>query len=110
MAAWFPMKPSKITYCTALLLTFAVLSACSLLNSYQEEGTLVLPGLREPVTVVRDDKGMAYIYARNLEDAIMAQGFVTVQDRLFQMELTRLVATAGSASLQGMRQNPLRSG
>jgi penicillin G amidase len=84
-----------------------VLSACSMLNSYQEEGTLVLPGLKEPVTVVRDEKGMAYIHAGNLEDAIMAQGFITAQDRLFQMELTRLVATGRICELAGDAAKPL---
>jgi len=28
------------------------------------------------VTVLRDGKGMAYIYAQNIDDAFMAQGFV----------------------------------
>jgi len=58
------------------------------LNNYTKEGNLPLPGLKAPVTVLRDEKGMAYIYAQNSEDLFMAQGFVTAQDRLFQMELT----------------------
>jgi penicillin amidase len=44
---------------------------------------------------------MAYIYARNLEDALFAQGFVTAQDRLFQMELTRLFASGRLTELAG---------
>ena len=36
---------------------------------------------------------MAYIYAQNMEDLFLAQGFVTAQDRLFQMELTKLFAS-----------------
>jgi len=51
-----------------------------------------LSGLKETVTVLRDEKGMAYIYAQNPEDALMVQGYVTAQDRLFQMELTRRFA------------------
>jgi penicillin G amidase len=43
----------------------------------------------------------------NLEDAIMAQGFVTAQDRLFQMELTRLVATGRICELAGDAAKPL---
>ena len=34
------------------------------LNTYTKEGNLPLPGLKAPVTVLRDEKGMAYIYAR----------------------------------------------
>ncbi len=61
------------------------------LNDYQKEGELTVPGLRDAVAVKRDEKGMAYIYAQNLPDALMAQGFVTAQDRLFQMHLIRLL-------------------
>ena len=105
-AAWFTMNPSK-TYVVFCLFTIVILSACSFLNSYQAAGTLVLPGLKGTVTVLRDEKGMAYIYARDMDDAIMAQGFVTAQDRLFQMELTRLLATGRICELAGEEAKPL---
>ena len=85
----------------ALVFLFICLSGCFLLNRYEKEGTLVLKGLKAPVTVLRDEKGMAYIYADNVHDAIMAQGFVTAQERLFQMELTRLFATGRISELIG---------
>jgi len=86
-----------------LLLTIITIhfAGCSFMNGFQKEGTLHISGLKEPVTVLRDDKGMAYIYANNIEDALMAQGFVTAQDRLFQMELTRLFATGRISELAG---------
>jgi len=71
------------------------------MNRYQREGTLTLKGLKNPVTVLRDEKGMAYIHARDMDDAFMAQGFVTAQDRLFQMELTRLFASGRICELAG---------
>ncbi|MBW2433559.1 MAG: penicillin acylase family protein, partial [Deltaproteobacteria bacterium] len=71
------------------------------LNRYAGSGSLDLPGLKEPVTVHRDEKGMAYIYAANLEDLFFAQGFVTAQDRLFQMELTKLFASGRISELAG---------
>ena len=71
------------------------------LNDYQAEGELVLKGLSEEVKVKRDEKGMAYIYAQNLSDATLAQGFVTAQDRLFQMQLTRLLAQGRISELAG---------
>lgn len=77
------------------------------LNGYQTEGALVLPGLSAPVTVLRDEKGMAYVYAQTLHDAIMAQGFVTAQDRLFQMQLTRLVAGGRISELVGESGKPI---
>ena len=89
------MKASKRWFLIALfLLVPLALSSCTHLgmNRYQAEGDGTLPGLKEPVTVVRDEKGMAYIYAKSTEDAMLAYGFTTAQDRLFQMELIRLFA------------------
>ena len=40
------------------------------LNKYTKEGDLLLPGLKEPVTVHRDEKGMAFIYAQNPDDLL----------------------------------------
>ena len=40
----------------------------SYLNDFQKEGVLSLKGLKKPVRVLRDEKGMAYIYAENIED------------------------------------------
>jgi penicillin amidase len=77
------------------------------LNKYTKDGNLDLPGLKEPVTVHRDEKGMAYIYARNLEDLYLAQGFTAAQDRLFQMELTRLFASGRIAELAGEKAKDL---
>jgi penicillin amidase len=42
-----------------------------------------------------------------MHDAVMAQGFVTAQDRLFQMELTRLFATGRICELAGEEARPL---
>ena len=77
------------------------------LNKYTKDGNLPLPGLKQPVTVQRDEKGMAYIYAQNLEDLYLAQGFVTAQDRLFQMELTRLFASGRISELAGEKARKL---
>lgn len=53
------------------------------------EGDLAVPGLREPVEIIRDEWGIPHIYARNADDLFFAQGYVTAQDRLWQMELWR---------------------
>jgi len=98
--------PRRLLFLALILLAFGI-SACSFLNSFESEGTLTLPGLKAPVTVHRDEKGMAFIYAQDMQDAIMAQGFVTAQDRLFQMELTRLVATGRICEMAGDEARPL---
>ncbi|MBC8438737.1 MAG: penicillin acylase family protein [Deltaproteobacteria bacterium] len=71
------------------------------LNDFKDNGELKIPGLKEPVTIQRDANGMAYIHARNVQDLLMAQGFVTAQDRLFQMQLTRLVIQGRVCELAG---------
>ena len=52
-------------------------------------GELDVPGLREPVEVIRDEWGIPHIYAQNDDDLFLAQGYVMAQDRLWQMEMWR---------------------
>jgi len=71
------------------------------------EGNLKLAGLTSPVRVLRDELGVPYIFAANTPDLIRAQGFITAQNRLLQMELFRatwrgeLAATFGPDALPG---------
>jgi len=67
----------------------------------QLEGEIRAPGLKEPVEVVRDKWGIPHIYARNQDDLFFAQGFVTAQDRLFQMDLWRRIGLGQTAELFG---------
>ena len=53
------------------------------------DGTVVLKGLIANVEVLRDRWGVPHIFAKNEEDLFFAQGFVTAQDRLWQMEVRR---------------------
>jgi len=55
----------------------------------QLDGEVEVPGLREPVEVIRDRWGIPHIYAQNTEDLFLAQGYVMAQDRLWQMEMWR---------------------
>jgi penicillin amidase len=50
---------------------------------------------------------MPYIYAANMDDLFLAQGFVTAQDRLFQMELTKLFASGRISELAGEKARDL---
>lgn len=76
-------------------------------NDYKKDGELEISGLSAPVTVKRDEKQMAYVYAENLPDALKAQGFVTAQDRLFSMHLARLVAQGRVCELAGAEARAL---
>ncbi len=63
----------------------------------QVSGAANLPGLGAHVTVVRNGKGVPDIYADTTQDLFMAQGYVSAQDRFFQMDLRRHI-TAGRLS------------
>jgi penicillin amidase len=73
--------------------------ACAVLS--QTEGEITVPGLKEPVEVLRDRWGVPHIYARNQDDLFFAQGFVVAQDRLFQIDLWRRVGLGETAEVLG---------
>jgi penicillin amidase len=70
------------------------------------DGRMAVPGLSAPVTVLRDDLGIPYIFAANTPDLIVAQGFVTAQHRLMQMELYRATWRGELAASFGARALP----
>ena len=64
-------------------------------------GELTISGLEQPVRVLRDNWGVAHIYAASQHDLFFAQGFVAAQDRLFQMELWKRAGQGRLAELLG---------
>src|SRR5512134_2772277 len=66
-------------------------------------GELQFVGLTDRVDVLRDTHGIPYIFAGNTPDLIRAQGFVTAQARLFQMEAYRALAVGRLAEAIGAR-------
>jgi penicillin amidase len=67
----------------------------------QLDGELRVVGLNGPVEIVRDRWGIPHISARDPLDAFFAQGFCHAQDRLWQMELARRVASGRLAEVFG---------
>jgi penicillin G amidase len=64
-------------------------------------GTLRVTGLAEPVEILRDEHGVPHIRARNEADALFALGFVHAQDRLWQLEIQRRLASGRLAEILG---------
>jgi penicillin G amidase len=60
-----------------------------------------LLGLHERVEVQRDAYGVPHIFATDLHDVFFAQGYVTAQDRLWQMDLYRRAAQGRLAEVLG---------
>src|SRR5258707_6273567 len=67
----------------------------------QFDGTIHVSGLTAPVRVLRDAHGVPDIEAATLDDLFFAQGYVTAQDRLWQMDVMRRFAAGEMAELLG---------
>jgi len=65
------------------------------------DGDLHVSGLSAPVTVRRDDHGVPHIEAATQDDLFLAQGYVTAQDRLWQMDASRRNANGELAEILG---------
>jgi penicillin amidase len=65
------------------------------------DGDLHLSELSAPVTVRRDAHGVPHIEAATQEDLFIAQGYVTAQDRLWQMDAYRRNANGELAEVMG---------
>jgi penicillin amidase len=65
------------------------------------DGEIHLAGLSAPVTVRRDAHGVPHIEAANEDDLFVAQGYVTAQDRLWQMDIFRRNANGELAEILG---------
>lgn len=97
----------------AIVLVFAAQAFPGPLHAYQDlaqkaraalaqtSGRIELAGLDKPVEVIRDEWGVAHIYAETTEDLFFAQGFVAAQDRLWQMEIWRRTGEGKLAEILG---------
>ncbi len=65
------------------------------------EGDERLLGLHERTEVLRDHYGVPHIYAADDHDMAFMQGYVTAQDRLFQMDLYRRAAAGRLSEVLG---------
>ncbi len=65
------------------------------------DGDLRVAGLSAPVTVRRDAHGVPHIEAATQDDLFVAQGYVTAQDRLWQMDAFRRNANGELAEILG---------
>lgn len=60
-----------------------------------------IPGLEQPVEVLRDRWGIPHIYAKTQRDLFFAQGYMAATDRLWQMEMWRRQGEGELAEILG---------
>jgi penicillin G amidase len=65
------------------------------------DATISVRGISGPVSVIRDGHGVPTIEAATLDNLFFAQGYVTAQDRLFQMDLLRRAARGELSEIVG---------
>ena len=102
--------PRILLWCAGGLLTLIVLAVAAgvlWLRAAEKtalpvlDGDLHLAGLLAPVTVRRDAHGVPHIDAATQDDLFVAQGYVTAQDRLWQMDTFRRNANGELAEILG---------
>jgi len=88
------------------VLSIVVLLAATLSSgSAQAPATSVqMPGLSQPVEILRDRWGINHIYAQTEGDLFFAQGYAAAKDRTFQFEVWRRQATGTVAEILGRRE------
>jgi penicillin amidase len=74
-----------------------------------QDGSLSLPGLAAPVTVIRDERGVPQIYAQTADDLFRVQGYVQAQDRFFEMDFRRHVTAGRLSELVGANDTALHA-
>jgi len=91
-----------------LRLVFALVVVAALAGAYifwrampVYAGSEKLPGLTAEVRVWRDSYGVPHIFARSMDDAARALGYLHASERLFQMEVTRRVGQGRIAEILG---------
>lgn len=66
-------------------------------TGFEGKKQLMIPGLKQPVSVVYDSLLIPHIFAKNNDDLYLAQGYITALHRLWQMEF-QTHAAAGRLS------------
>jgi penicillin G amidase len=82
--------------CGLLWLRHAMVASLPVLD-----GTIQLHGLSAAVSIRRDSHGVPHIEATTQDDLLLAQGYVTAQDRLWQMDVLRRNALGELAEILG---------
>lgn len=67
----------------------------------QIDGEIKVQGLASLVRIERDPHGIPHLIAASIDDLVFAQGYITAQDRLWQMDILRRHAAGELAEILG---------
>ena len=75
--------------------------------AHGQQQAVQLKGIKDKITIYRDERGIPYIEAQNDEDLYFAQGYATAADRLWQMDLFRRTVRGELSEVLGVGPNNL---
>src|SRR6185503_14960301 len=70
-----------------------------------QQTAIQIQGLKDRITIRRDERGIPYVEAQNDDDLYFGQGYATAQDRLWQLDLFRRNARGELAEILGSGPN-----
>ncbi|MEX0987952.1 MAG: penicillin acylase family protein [Bacteroidales bacterium] len=97
----------RILLAVILLVVAGFVAGLIILNSVKKGAipdyaeNVDLENLTDAVTVIRDSLAIPHIYAKNEEDLYRVVGYITAQDRLWQMDLMRRITTGQLSEIFG---------
>src|ERR1017187_6262391 len=97
----------RIVYYAVCLLVLALIAGVwwlywmARLPLPQLDGSVTVSGISSKIRVVRDHQGVPTIEAATLEDLFFSQGYVTAQDRFWQMDIMRRAAAGELSEVLG---------
>ncbi|WP_166360186.1 penicillin acylase family protein [Pseudomonas akapageensis] len=100
------LKRLVIFLLAALLLLAGTCAVYAWRSLPQTAGEVSVNGLSAAVDVVRDADGVAHLFAKTSADAYFALGYVHAQDRMWQMEMNRRMASGTLAEVFGAKVLP----
>jgi penicillin amidase len=107
MSIGYPWRRRLLRGATALALLLLLTVAGGWLwlstSLPQTQGEIAVQDLSAPVEIRRDAHGVPTIRAKSENDAYFALGFLHAQDRLFQMDFVRRLASGRLSEIMGRR-------
>src|SRR4026209_2496410 len=90
-------------FCLAFVCLLTPISAGQPQNEAPQ--SIQLKGIKDRVTISRDERGIPYVEAQNVEDLYFGHGYAVAADRLWQMDLFRRTARGELAEVLGAGPN-----
>lgn len=87
--------------CTLVLATAVIPGSTTEAALQQQSQTVTLAGIKDSVTITRDERGIPYVSAKNDEDLYFGQGYATAADRLWQLDIFRRTARGELSEILG---------